>query len=415
MPKQSKSRSSQRTKVQPTTAQSSVRANSADVVQTTQYAEMPTETLCFLLSQGRLVQSGPRQQLIARLQANDSQDSTSPPTGPATMPDQQLASMIASIVEQKLATLNSASNSLSSSTSGVVQPSAQQSAQQHLPGVTSLAPDPSLPPVRNGGQQQIPSSLDFSLSSSQQDLNLGTPEDAALLHTNYRVPSIASHLSNSCIAAITNGEYVDLASLLPFSSLLRDHVTANSQLKLQVGNEGLTIPLPSQAKRPKITGIDRWLDAFAIYSSVLLSSYPSRGVDLFAYQQLIRESARKFPGMAWYLYDMEFRRRASHNLSINWGQRDVQLYLDTFTGVPKAILCKACSSSDHVTDSCPLSPRSKDSSGPKLGDLCLNFNKGVFCTRTPCPYTHQCHKPECTAVHAGKDHPDSLWTHPVKG
>ena len=128
MPKQRKSRSSQRTTVPSTTAQSNGRANSADVVQTvqmTQYAQMPTaETLRLLLSQRRLVQSGPRQQLIARLQANDSQDSTSPPTGPATMPDQQLASMIASLVEQKLATLNSASNLLSSSTSGVVQPSA---------------------------------------------------------------------------------------------------------------------------------------------------------------------------------------------------------------------------------------------------------------------------------------------------
>ena len=160
------------------------------------------------------------------------------------MLDQQLASMIASIMEQKLANLNSASNSLSSSTSGIFKPSAQQSAQQHLPGVTSLTPDPPLPPVCNGGQQQIPSSVDFSLSSSQQDLNLGTPEDTALLHTNYRVPSITSRLSNSCIEAITNGEYVDLASLLPFSSLLQDHITANSHLKLQVGNEGLTIPLP---------------------------------------------------------------------------------------------------------------------------------------------------------------------------
>ena len=316
MPKQHKAQSSQRTTVQSTMAQSNGHANSADLVQMMRYAEILTETLRLLLSQRCQVQSGPRQQLIARLQANDSQDSTSPPTGPATMPDQQLASMIASIVEQKLATLNSASNSLSSSTSGVVQPSAQQ----HLPCVVSLAPDPSLLSVRNGRQQQILSSLDFSLSSSLQDFNLGTPEDTALLHTNYRVPSIVSYLSNSCIAATTNGEYVDLASLPPLSSLLRHHVTANSQLKLQVGNEGLTIPLPSQAKRPKITGIDRWLDAFAIYSSVLLSSYPSRGVDLFAYQQLIRESASKLPGMAWYLYDMEFRRRASHNLSINWGQ-----------------------------------------------------------------------------------------------
>ena len=115
------------------------------------------------------------------------------------------------------------------------------------------------------------------LLSARLELNLDTPEEAALPHTNYRVPSIASHFSNSCIAAITHSEYADPASLLPFSSLLRDHVTANSQLKLQVGNEDLTIPLPFQAKRRKITGIDRWLDAFAVYSSVLLSSYPSRG------------------------------------------------------------------------------------------------------------------------------------------
>ena len=72
MPKQRKSRSSQRTTVPSTTAQSNDRANSADVVQMTQYAQMPTETLRLLLSQRRLVQSGPRQQLIARLQANDS-------------------------------------------------------------------------------------------------------------------------------------------------------------------------------------------------------------------------------------------------------------------------------------------------------------------------------------------------------
>ena len=79
MPKQRKSRSSQRTTVPSTTAQSNGRANSTDVVQMTQYAQMPTETLRLLLFQRRLVQSGPRQQLIARLQANDSQDSTSPP------------------------------------------------------------------------------------------------------------------------------------------------------------------------------------------------------------------------------------------------------------------------------------------------------------------------------------------------
>ena len=58
MPKQQKSRRSQRTTVPSTTAQSNGRTNAADVVQMTQYAEMLTETLHLLLSHRRLVQSG---------------------------------------------------------------------------------------------------------------------------------------------------------------------------------------------------------------------------------------------------------------------------------------------------------------------------------------------------------------------
>ena len=38
--------------------------------------------------------------------------------------------------------------------------------------------------------------------------------------------------------------------------------------------------------------------------------------------------------MAWYNYDVKFRRCASHNLSAKWGERDVQLYLETFQASP---------------------------------------------------------------------------------
>ena len=197
MPEQRKSRSSQRTTVPSTTAQSNGRANSADVVQMTQYAQMPTETIRLLLSQRRQVQSGPRQQLIARLQANDSQDSTSPPTGPATMPDQQLASMIASIVEQK---------------------------------------------------------------------------------------------------------------------------TGNLKLREQLAVE-----------------LNIWRRS-AICPTIRSATFARR------YEPRTRSLSPTGP---------QWRTTTDSVLSEFLA---VQLYLDTFTGVPKAILCKACSSSDHVTDSCPLSP-----------------------------------------------------------
>ncbi|CAH3179448.1 unnamed protein product, partial [Porites lobata] len=80
------------------------------------------------------------------------------------------------------------------------------------------------------------------------------------------------------------------------TSLLTD--TIHSHLNVKEGDQGLTIPLPSSSKRPKITSIDLWLDAFAIYFAVIVSVYPSRAADLIAYQQLIRDAARKFPGMA---------------------------------------------------------------------------------------------------------------------
>ena len=51
---------------------------------------------------------------------------------------------------------------------------------------------------------------------------------------------------------------------------------------------------------------------------------------------------------------MEFRKSASHNLSAKWRERDVQLYLDTFTGLPKS-WCRSCGSTDHLSDTCSLS------------------------------------------------------------
>lgn len=55
----------------------------------------------------------------------------------------------------------------------------------------------------------------------------------------------------------------------------------------------------------------RWL-------AVIVSVYPSCAVDL---------TAQKLSGIAWYIFDVEFRRQASYNLSIKWGEHDIQLFL----------------------------------------------------------------------------------------
>ena len=389
----------------------------------TDYSAMSTEALRLMLGERHLQQTGNRRELISRLQHNEqqrppasqsagAQSNSSIATG---VPHAELAALIASIVDERMNRQLIQDGGASNASAQLTRPSPLSNLQDSL---RSSPP----PPPQDGGQnttQQQPSlqnpptgnllpstavssglAASSGLGSLSSPVDFSDPAQVASLHPNFRQPSLASHLTKATSTAITNGEYVDFATLLPMTSLLTD--TIHSHLNLKVGDQGLTIPLPSSSKRPKITSIDRWLDAFAIYFAVIVSVYPSRAADLIAYQQLIRDAARKFPGMAWYVYDVEFRRRASHNLSAKWGERDVQLYLDTFTGLPKSG-CRYCGSTDHLSDTCPLSPR-RSRDALTQSDLCYNFNKGRPCARTPCPYQHRCNQLGCSAAHSGEDH-----------
>ena len=286
----------------------------------TDYSAMSTEALRLTLGERHLQQTGNRRELISRLQQNEQHrpPASQPESGPSNssvatgVPNAELAALIASIVDDRM--------NRHCSNDQLARPSPPSNLQSH-------GPSPPLPP-QDGGQNTtcqvptsslrsspagnllpntaVPSGLTASsgLGSLSSPADFSDPAQVASLHPNFRQPSLASHLTKTTSSAITNGEYVDFATLLPMTSLLTD--TIHSHLNLKVGDQGLTIPLPSSSKRPKITSIDRWLDAFAIYFAVIVSVYPSRAADLIAYQQLIRDAARKFPGMAWYVYDVEF-------------------------------------------------------------------------------------------------------------
>ena len=388
----------------------------------TDYSAMSTEALRLMLGERHLQQTGNRHELISRLQQNAQQRPPASQSARASsnssiatdVPHAELAALIASIVDKRMN--RQLIQDGGASNAQLTRPSPQSNLQDSL---RSSPP----PPPQDGGQnmthQQQPSlqnpptgnllpntavssglATSSGLGSLSSPVDFSDPAQVASLQPNFRQPSLASHLTKATPTAITNGEYVDFATLLPMTTLLTD--TIHSHLNLKVGDQGLTIPLPSSSKCPKMTSIDQWLDVFAVYFAVIVSVYPSCAADLIAYRQLIRDAARKFPGMAWYAYDVEFRRRASHNLSAKWGERDVQLYLNTFTGLPKSG-CRSCGSTDHLSDTCPLSPR-RSRDALTQSDLCYNFNKGRPCARTPCPYQHRCNQPGCPAAHSGEDH-----------
>ena len=54
-------------------------------------------------------------------------------------------------------------------------------------------------------------------------------------------------------------------------------------------------------------------------------------------------------------------------------------------GSPKSIMCKSCSSSDHLLDDCPSLPGPRTLPTQTMLTSATNFNKGVPCAPTPAP------------------------------
>ncbi|KAL9977625.1 hypothetical protein ACROYT_G015051 [Oculina patagonica] len=222
----------------PTTRKSArTRQGPAATAQTpaqTNFRLMATEALRLLLAQYNLTQTGTRQQLIARLEAN--QEVPNPQSGSdvpvirtvqdsTLAPQAELAQLIASIIDEKLA-------------------SQQDGGHLQIPRATTRATpreghavEPSLTPFQDG-RQQLQDGRQQLQDGRQQQQSLPTPQSAfpalpqpgalfnpsdpvtvAALLPDFRQPSIASHLTKTTTTAITNGQGMPPPSLTCASTL----------------------------------------------------------------------------------------------------------------------------------------------------------------------------------------------------
>ena len=296
-----------------------------------------------------------------------------PPANSAFDPA-NLATLIGNIVDQKLKNFRPAVQSASS------LPTA-------LPTSSST---PQLATTRQLGDPTFVASL----------LSQPSPSTSADLHLPSATPSssLADHVPTKTKQAVLRGEYVEFDLLLPENSSL---VTDNELTRLSISVGGKQVELPNpRRKKTHVDSIDKWLSAFAVYCTILLTSFPRRAVEMFAYQEIIRSAQRKFAGFAWLSYDIDFRRKAAGNLSLNWGERDTQLYLMKFTGQAKSC-CSICGSGDHYSYGCSLSALRPNNT---QRGLCNNYNRGTKCSQDPCPFSHRCKT--CYGDHPAFRHDD---------
>lgn len=186
---------------------------------------------------------------------------------------------------------------------------------------------------------------------------------------------------------ILRGEYLDFALLLPDS--LNQPQVPELQVRFDDSGPGSSNMTMVRKRKPVIDTFHKWLDAYTTYMIVLVTAYPRRSLELLKYQQTISCAATKFKGLSWLTYDEQFRKRAAQDLTINWGQVDLELWTVTFSGLAKPH-CPICSSPHHNQSDCPSADLSRQQ--PKSGPVCFRFNRASGCTTSSCQFPHVCRR-----------------------
>ena len=110
-------------------------------------------------------------------------------------------------------------------------------------------------------------------------------------------------------------------------------------VKLQEICSGGAVHLNKQGvleSRPKIvkeqvSSIEKWTDAFLIFSSIFLKKHPSKTQELLQYMSIIREATSRSPSsFAWRQYDEHFRLRQATQAQ-PWNKINADLWLRVMT------------------------------------------------------------------------------------
>ena len=90
-------------------------------------------------------------------------------------------------------------------------------------------------------------------------------------------------------------------------------------------------------KRKLITNIKGWSTAFSTYMAVMVEQFPKRSLELIEYFRIIRDAANSTPGLAWVVYDNQFRIQVANDHDIYWGSIDMELWVKLFCVSPSRL------------------------------------------------------------------------------
>ena len=227
-----------------------------------------------------------------------------------------------------------------------------------------------------------PSMSAFS-SASAYNLLTGATRDVADRPAVHALPVVDqpfivgpgfSPVPAKLVSQIVARKYVDLSELLAVNLVQKD-----PELQLLLDGRLVLTTQPKKQHR-RIEDIASWMEAFAIFSLILVSSFPHRWKDLMQYQLLILLTYRHFSGRVWLAYNQAFREHAASTRLTDWSSMNVQLF--NFHAAGSSVRGSSLPSSNE-------SPKPPGSSSSTI--LCKSWNKGRYTAPFSfCRYAHRC-------------------------
>ena len=172
---------------------------------------------------------------------------------------------------------------------------------------------------------------------------------------------------------ISNGEYLDLSSLLSNS-------TTEQPSPLAVNSNGQLILQTKQNK--KISDINTWIDAFLIYTSIYTATHPECIQEILKYIYIVKLGASRSAGLGWREYDQQFRLKKARYPALSWGKVDPELWL---------LYIHSPQSMSHNGQLTVGTGQSNPNTGTGLSNMtCYEYNNKGRCPLPYCRYIHKC-------------------------
>ena len=159
--------------------------------------------------------------------------------------------------------------------------------------------------------------------------------------------------------------------------------TENLKLEKRRSGEGEDAKSASWGKLRPLPDLLAWVRAFTLYTGVVLSAYPDKGMELAAYQAMILHGTDSCEW--WRTYDPQFREQFTDLEKADFTRVDQTLYARSLW---KASAAGGQRAATFVNPEHTPPPRSKR----RRSQVCYAWNDGKICPVLPCRYAHLCAK-----------------------